>query len=388
MQNPVARSMKYLWTAALGITFLGLAGCSSDGEDAIEPNPLPEFKEEVTLKEAWSHGVGDGQGEVWLHLTPAVDGGQIFVTGVSGRVTSLDRISGKKSWSVDLKRRISGGTGVGGGIIALGTRDGHVIALDETSGKVIWETAVSSEALAAPQIDQGVVVVQTADAKLTGLDVASGNRIWLQEVIQPVLTLRGTATPTIRNGVVYAGFANGEARAFRLNNGSLMWSHKIAVPRGSSELERMVDIDASPLFSSDLLYMIGYQGNVVALDPAGGRPLWSREASSFESMSEGFGNLYLSDATSVVSAVDQRTGAIVWSQKELLHRNLSGPATLSSYVFVGDFEGYIHGVSQVDGRIVSRSRLNSSGIRVSPIVVGNMMYVYANDGELAAYTIK
>ncbi|WP_207626535.1 outer membrane protein assembly factor BamB [Parendozoicomonas haliclonae] len=375
-------------TAVMSLALLGLAGCSSDGEEAVEPAPLPDFTAEVTIKEVWSHGVGSGQGDSWLHLTPVVEGDRIYTAGASGQVTALDRTSGKEIWAVELDRRISGGAGIGEDLALVATRDGHVIALNAADGSKLWETPVSSESLSAPQVANGVVVVQTIDSKITGLDAKTGKPLWIQETLQPVLTLRGTSTPLVSRGVVFAGFANGEARAFRADNGSLLWDAKVAVPRGSSELERMVDVEATPLISDDLLYMVSYQGNVVAIDPASGRVLWAREASSYESMSEGFGNLYLTDAESFVSGVDQRTGSVVWTQKDLKNRGLSGPETSGSQVVAGDFEGYLHALSQVDGRIVGRTKVDSSGIRVKPLVVDDMIYVYTNDGYLFALTIQ
>ncbi|WP_281646243.1 outer membrane protein assembly factor BamB [Parendozoicomonas sp. Alg238-R29] len=388
MLNPVARNKKTFVSAVIGMALLGLAGCSSDGEEAIEPNPLPDFNQEVKVHKVWDKGVGSGQKDSWLHLTPVVSGDRIFAASASGRVTALSSATGKEKWEVDLETRITGGVGAGEGLVLVGTRDGQVIALSERDGKQLWKAPVTSEVLAAPQVERGVVIVQAIDAKLIGLDAKDGEKLWQQEVLQPVLTLRGTSTPRISDGVVYAGFSNGEARAYRLDTGIQLWDAKVSVPRGSSELERMVDVDAEPLISSDRLYMVSYQGNVVGLDRDSGRVLWARESSSYESMTEGFGNLYLSDAGSVVSAVDQRTGSIVWSQKDFAHRSLSGPAAFGSYVVAGDFEGYLHVISQVDGRIVGRTKVDSSGIRSRPVVVDDMIYVYTNGGDLTALTIK
>ena len=75
-------------------------------------------------------------------------------------------------------------------------------------------------------------MVQTIDSKVAGIDAKTGERLWLQESLQPVLTLRGSSVPRIRNGVDYVGFPNGEARAYRLDSGSLLWDVKVAIPRG------------------------------------------------------------------------------------------------------------------------------------------------------------
>jgi outer membrane protein assembly factor BamB len=63
-------------------------------------------------------------------------------------------------------------------------------------------------------------------------------------------------------------------------------------------------------------------------------------------------------------------------------------AVFSSYVAVGDFEGYLHLLSQVDGRFVGRTRIDSAGLRAQPLVVGDWLYVYGNSGKLVALTIK
>ncbi len=373
---------------ALSLALLGLSGCSSDGEEVIGPKPLPKFKNEFAIKEVWSRDVGEGQGDSWLHLTPVVQDDRIYTVGAEGRITALNRMTGEVLWKTNLKRRISGGVGAGEGLVLVGSRDGHVIALSDKDGTQRWESSVSSEILVAPQIGRGVVVAQTVDSKLTGLDAETGKQLWLQETTQPILTLRGTSTPLIEGDSVFAGFANGEVRAYRLDSGSPLWDSRVATPKGTSELERMVDVEATPLMSSDQLYMVSYQGSIVAIDPVNGRVLWSREASSYEGMSEGFGNLYLTDSESALSGVDQRTGRVVWSQKDLQHRSLSGPSVLGSQILAGDFEGYLHAVSQVDGQIVGRTKVNSSGIRVRPLVVDDTAYVYTNNGELAALRLE
>jgi outer membrane protein assembly factor BamB len=55
---------------------------------------------------------------------------------------------------------------------------------------------------------------------------------------------------------------------------------------------------------------------------------------------------------------------------------------------VGDFEGYLHLLSQVDGRFVGRERIDSDGLRARPLVVGDTIYVFGNSGKLEALTIR
>ncbi|MNF05386.1 Outer membrane protein assembly factor BamB precursor [compost metagenome] len=72
----------------------------------------------------------------------------------------------------------------------------------------------------------------------------------------------------------------------------------------------------------------------------------------------------------------------------MARRQLSAPEVFSSYLAFGDLEGYLHLISQVDGRFVGRERIDSDGLRARPLVVGNWLYAFGNSGKLVALTIK
>ena len=42
--------------------------------------------------------------------------------------------------------------------------------------------------------------------------------------------------------------------AFNPENGSLIWETRLALPKGRTELERMIDIDGKPLLVSDIMF--------------------------------------------------------------------------------------------------------------------------------------
>ena len=134
--------------------------------------------------------------------------------------------------------------------------------------------------------------------------------------------------------------------------------------------------------------MVSYRGRAAALDVNSGRLLWQREASSYVGVAEGFGNIYVSQASGSVEGLDSRGASSLWNNDALARRQLSAPAVFSSNVVVGDLEGYVHLLSQVDGRFVGRERVDSDGVRVRPLVVGSWMYVFGNGGKLVAYTIR
>lgn len=378
---------QYKYMAVLVLALFAV-GCSSTSKKELKPQALEKITAEVELKKEWSTSTGAGQGKLWNALTPAVDGDLVFVTDVKGRVSAFDRFTGKTKWTRKLKLDVSGGVGAGSGMVLVGTLNGDIIALDANTGEDLWRSKVSSEVLAAPATNGDVVVVQTQDDRLIALEAASGQQRWIFDSTPAVLTLRGSATPIVTDYVAYAGLSTGKVIAIDTQRGLPIWEQRIAVPAGRTELERMVDIQGDLLLSGSTLYVVSYQGRLAGLDAQSGQVLWQREASSYVGVAEGFGNAYVSLADGVVESVDERSATAMWSNKDLLRRQLSGPTVFSSYVAIGDLEGYLHLLSQVDGRFVARTKVDGKGIRVQPLAVGGWLYVYGNGGKLVALTIK
>ena len=368
----------------------GLTACSmfsSDDEEVRTPRALTDIETRVELDRIWSKGIGKGVGDSYERLMPSVSGDTIYAAGAEGTIMALEAQTGKEIWKKKLDIEVGGGVNAAAGMILLGTLDGRVFALNQEDGAELWTARVSSEVISSPQTNGSTVIVQTIDDTVTALNARTGELRWRQENLQPSLTLRGSSSPLIERDAVFAGFSSGEARAYRLQDGTPLWASKVAVPKGTSELERMVDINAAPLIAEDQIFMVSFQGNAVALDLYSGRVRWSRELSSYKSMAEGFGSLYLSDEDGYVSSIDQRTGAVSWRQDQLEYRLVSAPATYSSYVVVGDLDGYVHLMSQVDGGLVGRFKTGAA-IKAQPLVSGGLLYVLGADGQLTALKQK
>ncbi|MDG2271159.1 MAG: outer membrane protein assembly factor BamB [Halioglobus sp.] len=376
------------------VMLFSIAGCStvsgwfdSDDDDPTAPMALADITETVDINELWSVSVGDGQGDGFYRLQPAIRGEVIYAASADGEVLAVNRARGKTLWEVDLEVSLSGGVGVYEDALLLGSSEGLVMKLDANTGQQIWSTLVTGEILSPPQANGKVVVVQTYNGKLQGLDFATGELLWTYSSNIPVLTVRGTSVPIMNNDRVYAGFANGRVLAFDTQTGSVVWEVRVAIPQGRSEIERIVDVDGTMDFSGDDLYAVSYQGSVVAINVGTGRKIWQQKANSFSGVSVGFGNVYAADEDGTLNAFMRNGEGVRWTQPALGYRQLSRPTPVSSYVAVGDLEGYLHVLSQVDGDLVGRVRVDSKGIRADMLSADGTLYVYGNDGDLVAYEI-
>ncbi len=376
--------------AVIVVSLVSLAGCSwfGDKDNAEPPAELAAFSEQVKLKRIWSRDTGTGTDEQFVKLVPFVAGERVFVADRNGAVRAYTLEKGEELWHSKTRTAISAGPGVGDGLVVVGSSNADLIALDAETGEQRWRTSVSSEVLSVPQIHRGIVVVQAVDGNLAGLDAASGERLWIQGHTVPVLTLRGTSTPLVDGGVVIAGFANGKMRALDVRSGTPLWESVVAVPSGRSELQRMVDIDANAVVRDGVLYVTSFQGQIAAVGLQNGRLLWNREMSAYAGIAVDAQQVYVSDENSEVWALDRNSGASLWKQGALRRRALTGPTVAGGYVAVGDFAGYVHLLSRLDGSIVGREKVDSKGILASPVSLGGQLLVLGAGGKLVLYRLE
>src|SRR5690606_6651777 len=192
-------------------------------------------------------------------------------------VRALDLQTGNEIWRHASDLRLAGTPGVGEGLVVVGGLEGDVLALDAQTGEERWSAKLGNEVIAAPAIGQGAVVVRSNDGRVTAFDAASGQErwFWVQEL--PTLTVRGNDAPTLGPGYVFVGNDDGSVQALSLADGQPVWEQQVGYPDGRTELERMSDIDGSPVLDDIILFASSYRGQTMAIEAPSGRPLWASE---------------------------------------------------------------------------------------------------------------
>jgi outer membrane protein assembly factor BamB len=362
----------------------GLFGLFGDEDSGPQPSPLMEFKPEATVEKRWSASAGSDTRKRFVKFTPAVAGNRVYGADVKGKVGAYDAASGAEVWRTDTDVSLSGGVGLGEDLVLVGSAEAEVIALAATDGKERWRAQVSSEVLAPPQGGRGVVLAQTVDGKLWGLEAADGKRRWVFDTQVPVLSLRGTSSPVLLGDLAVAGFANGKLAVLATENGRLLWERRIAVAHGRTDLDRMVDIDADPLVIEDVVYTVGYRGQLTAIGLRDGSTRWRREISSYTGLGGNAELLFVTDEAGLVWGLERERGEPVWKQEQLRGRQPTAPLAVDSYVVVGDYEGYLHWLDASDGHLVARIQVDEDGLRAAPVALANDLYVLGNSGRLTA----
>lgn len=377
--------------ALLGAALLGASGCStidsaidtlnpfSKAVPKVKPAELAPLQAGATLQTLWQAGIG-GAGE--FAFTPAVVGASVYAAAQDGTLARFD--NGRQVWRINAGLPLSGGVGAGEKLVVVGSPKGEVLAFNAADGSPAWQARVSSEVLAAPAVSADLVAVRSGDARIFGFEPADGKRRWVYQRSTPSLALRSSVGITLTPRALYAGFPGGKLVAIALNNGAAQWEATVALPRGTTELERIADVASDPVVAGATVCAVAYQGRVACFDADNGRQQWAREISSIAGLDIGERHLYVSDDKGAVHAFDRASGASLWKQDKLFMRGTTRPLAVGHRVAIADFQGVVHLLSAEDGAFVARQITDGSAIAAPPRALGGGFVVQTRNGGIFA----
>jgi len=364
---------------------LTLGGCST--LDSINPfaskgPKMAELQPIAATAEAhfiWRESVGKSD---LYSFTPAIVGASVYAASKNGTMVRID--SGKLVWKISADQELSGGVGADERMVVVGTPKGEVLAFSAADGKPLWTAKASSEILAPPALGEGVVVVRGGDNRLTAYDMTDGKRKWTYQRPTPALSLRAMASPVIDGKYVFAGFPGGKLIAVSTANGASLWEGTVALPKGSSELDRVADIISSPVISGRTICAVAFQGRVACFDLGNGNLVWARDMSSAAGLAIDARYVYVTDDKGAVHALDLASGASLWKQDKLFLRRVTAPLPRRNLIAVADAEGFVHFLSREDGSFVARLATDGSPV-VAPLkALGSDLLLQTSKGGIFA----
>lgn len=376
-----------------------LSGCSwfAGEEDVIKMSPVPQVENQFSPNKIWDAAVGNGVGKYYSHLRPAVQNGKVFAADRQGLVVALDESDGKPIWSVNLAEKtnlfstrasaqLSGGVTVADNQVYIGSEQAVLYALSAETGTLVWKSNVAGEVLSRPVVSDGKVLIHTSNGMLQALDEKEGTLQWTVNLDMPNLSLRGESAPAIALGAAVVGSNNGRVNAILLQDGQLIWQQRIATPKGSTEIDRLNDVNTTPIIKDNLVYAMGYNGNLVAMELRSGQIVWRREMGAVNDFFIADNKLYLVDQNDNVVAVTLNNGDSLWTQDGLLHRGLTAPVLYRDYLVVADSQGYVYWLNTADGQFVVQQKVDSSGFLSAPLVEGGKLILQARGGKVYAFS--
>jgi outer membrane protein assembly factor BamB len=369
-------------------TSLLLVACQSGSINTHSPARLAAFTPEAQFVTHWSSDTGRGRGDDYLTLHPFQSGYRLIVPDYRGQITTLDTRNGKTLSAHRYPFDFTGSVSADEKNLFIGTKKAQLVAISLQNDNIAWKTRVGSTVLAAPAVGKHNVFVKSIDGSLTALNSRSGKPQWTITQEAPPLQLRAASDPVLMGKNLFVGFDNGVFAKLSTKDGDPLWKKQISEPKGSNDVSRMMDIDATPIVTKTRVYVANYHGQLTALSRISGTIIWQHPLSTYTGMSLAGNHLIVTDSKSNVWAFNTKTGTVLWRSLRLQYRDITAPTIFGNQVIVADKNGYIHALALSDGHETARKKLNSSGFSIPPLSDEINLYLVANNGRTYGMSLQ
>jgi len=251
-----------------GVVLVGSRDGVLHGISASDGTPLWHRKTGPDLPLPWGY-----EGWDYILSSPTVVGGTAYWGSGDGNVYAVDPRTGEEIWRFATEGRVRSSPAVADGLLVVGSSDGFVYALDAESGAERWRFETDGvsfdsaefgfdrrQVSASPAIRDGVVYIGSRDASLYALDASNGDQIWrFDEDSSWIIT-----TAAVTADRVFSGrSSSGNIRAIDRETGTEVW-----------RVEAGAYVYSSPVVVGRTLYVGQGDGDFVALDVASGEERW------------------------------------------------------------------------------------------------------------------
>jgi outer membrane assembly lipoprotein YfgL len=365
--------MRYLFALVVSVVLAACAGPDRPKPAALAPNvPL------MNVRAVWSGSVGT----VDFPLDVRVVDGRAYVAGGNGTVAALDAQTGADVWRAHLDMPLSAGVGSDGRYAAVVSRANELIVLDE--GKVLWRQKLKALTLTAPLVAGARVFTLSTDRTVSAFDAAGGQKLWQQTRTGDPLVLDQAGLLTAVGDTLVVGFA-GRVAGLNPANGSARWETAVVSPRGTNEVERLVDVVAGFSREGNQVCLRAFQYAVSCVDAASGRMLWSKPANGGNGVSGDAAMVVGSEGDGRLYAWKRKDGERLWDVERYRFRVLSAPLVIGRSMVFGDDSGNLHFLSKDDGSALNRLMTDDSGIAVAPVLAGKTLLAVSRRGSIYAF---
>jgi outer membrane assembly lipoprotein YfgL len=355
----------------------GVTACAS-GSDTLKPADLGANPALLGVRAAWSSKIAP----VDFPLQVKVIGQTVALAGADGVVLSLDARSGTVLWRTQVGAPIAAGVGSDGRFSAVVTRANELVVLE--AGQVLWRAALSAQVFTAPLVAGERVFVLGADRSVAAFDARSGRKLWQQQRPGEALILRQAGILTAVGNTLVAGLS-GRLLGMNPLNGNTVWDVALATPRGTNDIERLVDLVGGFSRHGNALCVRAFQTAVGCVDTSRGSLTWKRPAAGAVGLHGDAQQVYGVESDGRVLSWQRASGEPVWTSERLLYRKLSAPLVLGRSVVLGDGTGLVHFLSRADGTPLTRLSTDGSAIEVTPVVAAGTLVVVTRTGGVYAF---
>ncbi len=372
----------FCWTFWARLSLLGacLAVAACSGPSRPKPNEISGVPVLQEVRTNWTANIG----KVDFPLVVSAREDRIAVANSQGMVAVLDASTGKDVWRIKLDQAISAGVGSDGQQLAVVTRNNELVTLRE--GQVQWRKRLPAQSFTAPLVAGARVFVLTADRSVIAFDGVTGRQLWTQQRPGEPLVLKQAGVMLAFKNTLLVGLS-GRLAGLDPNTGVIRWESAIATPRGTNDVERLVDLVAPFDRVGDVVCVRAFQASVGCVNAERGQGVWTRPSAGEMGVSGNETMVVSALSNGVVQAFNRSNGERLWDSERLKYRILSAPLVTPRGVLMADNGGWLYLLSLADGALLNRIKLDTEELATAPVFAGGRYVVVTREGRVTGLQI-
>ncbi len=198
-----------------------------------------------------------------VETSPLLIQNRLYITTLNGDVYCLNKKTGTVVWKIitplfERSAFLHSSPASDGKNLVYGCDDGSLFCLSVDDGKLLWRAKTLKSITASPSIRNGVVYIGSQDEHLYAFDINTGKELW-----KTPLGAKIFSSQAVSNDYVYVGTSAGEVIGLKASSGEIVWRFKAESV-----------IATAPLVSGDVVYAGSLDRTLYALDTKTGKQLW------------------------------------------------------------------------------------------------------------------
>lgn len=373
-RGPLQR--RVLAWASVGALLAGVMGCASTNLPKIAELPAQPAVQAAAW--AWHVPMAESSGVLRLQVVDQT----MYAASDNGELLALEASTGRVLWRLRLSDGLSAGVGGDANRVAVVTLNNELLSIQ--SGEVRWRVRLPARVLTPPLVAGGRVFVALSDRSTMAFDGSTGARLWTQPRSGDPLVLRQAGVLLAVGDTLVSG-GLGRLQGLNPANGRVVWDAPLATPRGTNEVERLVDTVGPVSREGNSVCARAFNASVGCIDASTGRVVWTRPSQGAVGLGGDAQHVVGADSDGRLVAWRRDNGEPAWSLERFKHRGLTSPVVLNGHLAVGDEQGLVHWLNLKTSADVARWRADGSAIVGAPVTAAGMVVVQTRKGGVYAW---
>jgi outer membrane protein assembly factor BamB len=357
----------------------------------VPSNAMHNLDLGTQLKKVFAVSAGTGSsGRDRLLSGPIVVGGRVYVLDAEANVRAFNAANGSRVWGRPLAPKgkdpegaFGGGLASDGNNVYAATAFGEVVALNAATGNEAWRQKLGSPMRAAPTVSDGKVFVVTVANEVLALDTADGKQAWKHQGTGEQASLMAVSSPAVADGVVVVPSTSGEIIALSAGAGLSTWDESLAASDPTTSLANLNDFAGRPVIDNGLVFGIAHAGRLGAFKLSDGSQVWSQEIAGSQTPWVAGDYVFVISNRATLAAVAKRNGAVRWSVTLPGAGTWAGPVVGGGRLLVVGSAGQLVSVSPQTGQTLSTITLGEKFF-IAPVIANGTIYLLSDAGTLIA----